>query len=66
MSSDSTHKHFYNKSNHQITYTQNDLYFDSIFALNDMHTYSVHIYTHTIHDELKILFHVLPLLNQIL
>ena len=66
MCSDSTYKHFYNYSNYQITYTHNDLYYDSIFDLDDMHTCSVHVYTHTIHVELKILFHVLPLLNQIL
>ena len=47
-----------NNSNHLICYTSNNIYYDSLFALSYIHFNSTHICTHTIHLELKILFHL--------
>ena len=60
---DSTYNHFYKNPNHLILYTYTDIHHDSIFALNYIHFYSIHIYTHATHAKLKILFHLPPTLN---
>ena len=62
---DSMHYHFYENPNHLVLYTHTNVYYGSIFALNYIHFHLIHIYNCKIHAELKILFHLLPTLNQI-
>ena len=62
-SEDSTNDHLHKNSNHVILYTHLDIHRGSIFALNYMYFYSMYIYPHTIHPELKILFHLPSTLN---
>ena len=50
-------------SNYLILFAHTNIHHDFIFALNYIHFYSVHSYTHTIHVELKILFQINPTLN---
>ena len=56
---DSSYNHLYNNSIHLILRTHTDIHHECIFALDDMPFHSVHVYAHTIHAELKILFHLL-------
>ena len=55
---DSTYNHLYKNSNHLVLYTYTNIDHDVIFILLYMHFHSNYIYTHTINDELKILFHL--------
>ena len=48
----------YKNSNNLILYIRTAIHHESIFALIYIHFYSVHIYIHPIHAELKILFHI--------
>ena len=54
--------HFYS-SNHLILYSHIKIHYYSSFVLNYIYLHLIYIYTHTIHAELKILFHLLPALN---
>ena len=52
-----TYNHFYMNPRHLIIYTHTYIYYYSIFDLNFIYIYSTHVYAHTVHVELKILFH---------
>ena len=53
----------HNNPNNLILYTHTDIHHDSIFALNYIRFHLIHIYTQTIHVELKTLFHLPSKLN---
>ena len=56
---DSTCHHFYKNPQYLILYTPIEIAHDSIFAFNYyIHFPSFHMYTYTIHAELKIFFHL--------
>ena len=56
--------HLYKNFNHLILYTHTNIHHELIFALNYIHFHLIHIPTHSIHAEPKILFHLLLTLNQ--
>ena len=50
-------------SKHLILYNHTNIHHGSIFNLDYIHFQSIHIYTHIIHAELNVSFHLLLLLN---
>ena len=52
-----TYNHFYMNPRHLIIYTHTYIYYYSVFDLNFIYIYLTHVYAHTVHVELKILFH---------
>ena len=60
---DSTYNHLYKNTNQLIWYTHMNYHHDSIFALNYIHFHPIYVYTHAIHVELKISFHLPLILN---
>lgn len=56
----------YKNPNHLIPHTCIYIYHDSIFTMNYIHFYSIHMYSYIAHVKLNILFHLLLILNYIL
>ena len=50
------HTQSFSQNDYLILYTHTNIHSDSIFALNYIHFYSIHVYTCPIHVEMKILF----------